>query len=113
MTSILAALVLFAFLGHISHTMNLKIEDIPIEGITLAFVAYPALLTQLPGSNLWSILFFLMLITVGLDSVFGSVDYITAFVEQEFPVVRRKYRKSTRVLIVCFLGFLGGLLFCL
>jgi len=79
-TSILSSLVLFSFLGHISFEMGLKVEDVPLEGITLAFVAYPSLLTQLPGSNLWAILFFLMLVIIGVDSMFGSVDYLSAFI---------------------------------
>ena len=44
-TSILASLVLFSFLGHISQEMGLAVEDVPLEGITLAFVVYPSLLT--------------------------------------------------------------------
>jgi SNF family Na+-dependent transporter len=44
-TSMLAAVVLFTFLGHISKQLGIDINDIPIDGIELAFVAYPALLT--------------------------------------------------------------------
>lgn len=111
-TSILAALVLFSFLGHISYEMGLKVEDVPLEGITLAFVAYPSLLTQLPGSNLWAIMFFLMLIIIGIDSVFGSVDYLSAFVAAEFPILKQKFKKPTIVFFICGVGFLGGLMFC-
>jgi SNF family Na+-dependent transporter len=79
-TSILAALVLFSFLGHMSYKFKIDIDDIPIKGLDLAFVAYPALLTQLPGSNFWAVLFFVMLVTVGIDSLFGNVDTVISII---------------------------------
>lgn len=63
-TSLFAACVLFSFLGHVSTTMGISIEEIDIEGIELTFVAYPAMLSLLPGSNIWAVLFFIMMVVV-------------------------------------------------
>ena len=37
-------------------------------GVSLAFIVFPAAVAQIPLSQLWSIFFFFMLITLGMDS---------------------------------------------
>ena len=37
-------------------------------GPGLVFIVYPAGIAEMPVSTLWAILFFLMLLTIGLDS---------------------------------------------
>ena len=106
-------MVLFTFLGHVSHKLDISIEDIDIEGIELAFVAYPAMLSMLPGSNIWAVIFFLMLIVIGIDSIFATFDFVMSFLLSEYPVIGQKLKKEYFSLIIVLANFFVGLIFCL
>lgn len=44
------------------------VKDVATEGPGLVFVVYPAAIATMPGSTFWALIFFMMLLTLGLDS---------------------------------------------
>ena len=108
LTSIFAGFIIFAVLGNISHSLHngsASREEFDLmmrhnetrgywEGPGLAYIAYPMTLQGTsPGvPQLWSFLFFLMLIALGLDNTFVFVDTISTAIEENFKCVRRNNR---------------------
>lgn len=51
-----------------AHSAKMPIQEVATEGPGLVFVVYPAAIATMPGSIFWALIFFMMLLTLGLDS---------------------------------------------
>ncbi|NXN76689.1 SC6A7 protein, partial [Himantopus himantopus] len=109
-TSFFAGFAIFSVLGHMAWKKQVPVGSVAASGPGLAFVAYPEALSLLPGSPFWSVLFFLMLFTLGVDTLFGNIEGITTAILDEFPALRDWRRKVALLGVLCTSFYLLGLL---
>eukprot|EP00112_Aurelia_sp_Birch-Aquarium-sp1_P025501 Seg850.3 transcript_id=Seg850.3/GoldUCD/mRNA.D3Y31 product="Sodium- and chloride-dependent GABA transporter 1" protein_id=Seg850.3/GoldUCD/D3Y31 len=109
-TSIFAGFVIFSVIGAMSEQLQVDIEKVASSGPGLAFIAYPEGIAQMPVSPLWAILFFLMLLTLGLDSEFAMIECVVTGLSDEYPKILRKY-KEWFILAMSVSCYLIGLAF--
>ncbi|ESO12936.1 hypothetical protein HELRODRAFT_159526 [Helobdella robusta] len=107
---IFAGLVVFSFLGFMAQTMGVSVDQVVDSGPGLVFIVCPDAVTRMPVSSLWSIFFFLMLLTLGIDTQFTNMETIMTSTLDQFPFLRR--HKTWVVLGVCVVLFLLGLPLC-
>ncbi|XP_046582686.1 sodium- and chloride-dependent glycine transporter 2-like isoform X3 [Haliotis rubra] len=78
-----------------------------VSGPGLGFVIYPEALAQLPLPQLWSFIFFAMLILLAMDSLFSHVETFMAAIMDEYPSLLR-WRVPINA-AYCLVSFLAGL----
>jgi len=70
----------------------------------------PKAISLMPVSTLWAILFFIMLILLGLDSQFIETEgFITSFVDLFPGTLRRGYNREIFIAITCIASYFIGL----
>ncbi|CAD5113084.1 DgyrCDS2274 [Dimorphilus gyrociliatus] len=111
LTSFFAGFVIFSFIGFLARETEQEVEDVATSGIGLAFTVYTYAVTLMPVEGLWAVLFFLMLITLGLDSEFALVETVTTSIIDQWESSLRP-KKSLVIFITCVVFFLLGLPMC-
>jgi len=119
-TSIFAGFVVFPILGYLAHELsevNPCIRDDDLSGLSsvglsgtgLAFVAFPIAIAHMPGGFFWALLFFVMLLCLGIDSEFATVEsFITVLTDAG---IGSALRRPVLAGVVCLVSYLLGLIF--
>ena len=109
-TSFLAGIAVFSILGYMATAQGVGIDKVVKAGPGLAFVVYPKAISLLPGGTfvqaIFGFLFFVMLLTLGIDSAFSLVEAIEASVSDKFKVAKKRF-----LITIAIIGYITGLLF--
>ncbi|MHC4493912.1 MAG: SLC5/6 family protein [Planctomycetota bacterium] len=98
--------------AYITSFANCGFSFLKATSFDLAFMTYPTAVENFPGGHFLQCLialgFFVMLLTLGVDSAFSIVEAVATAMYDKFRMQREKL-----VLLLCIGGFLLGLIFCL
>ncbi|KAI8432723.1 hypothetical protein MSG28_013684, partial [Choristoneura fumiferana] len=105
-TSFFSGFVIFTYLGFMSHKQGVPISSVATEGPGLVFQVYPEAVATLPGASIWAMLFFFMLIMLGLDSGMGGLEcVITGLLDQARASGAHWLRREHFTLLVVCVSF--------
>lgn len=105
-TAFIGGFAVFGTLGYYAQMSGQAVSDVLKGGVGLAFVTYPTIINTLPLPWLFGVLFFLMLLTLAVDSAFSLVESMASGLIDKFNWSHRK-----AILIVAGVGFAIGLIF--
>ncbi|XP_046373106.2 sodium- and chloride-dependent GABA transporter 3-like [Haliotis rufescens] len=94
----------FAIVGHVAYKSGVTVEAFESSGFNLGFIVFPEILTYLPLPQLWSVLTFVTLMTLEIDSMVPTVDILMEAFGDIFPTsARRRWLVVGGILLSNFL----------
>jgi len=110
LTGVFAGFAVFATIGFLSRELQEKVEVYAkSSGPGLAFITYPEAISHMPASPFFALIFFLMLLALGLGSQFALTDVPITSLTELFPRFRSK--RPLAVVITCAISYLISLPF--
>jgi len=106
-TSFFSSVVIFSILGYMAHSKGVEVGDVVKSGPGLAFLVYPEVVLTIAPSPLWAFLFFIMLLTLGIDSQFCGVESLMTGLVDNWPETLQPHRKKFTLGMVIFMFLLG------
>ncbi len=106
-TSFFAGFTVFSIVGYLAASQGISIQELGIAGPELIFITYPTAISLLPAAAiLFGTVFYIALLTFGIDSAFSMIEPMTASIQKKWNISKTK---STGLL--CIIGFLISLIF--
>ncbi len=105
--SIVAGFAVFTTLGYMASESGTSVSELAASGPSLAFIVFPKALSLIPLAPLFAVLFFMMLLTLAIDSAFSLVEAVTTVISDKYPHVR----KQSLSMYVCAAGFVSGIIY--
>lgn len=106
-TSFFAGFTVFSVVGYLAAAEGVGIDHLGIAGPYLIFVTYPTAISLLPvAAMVFGIMFYIALLTFGIDSAFSMIEPITSSLPGKWRI-----SKAKATAIICLLGFFISIIF--
>lgn len=92
---LLAGIGVFAALGFMAQANGVAVDEVATDGLGLAFIAFPTIISQAPAGALIGVLFFGSLVIAGLTSLVSVIEVVISAVRDKLDLSR-----ATAALIV-------------
>lgn len=103
--SVLSGIVMFSTMGGVG-----MLDSITESGIATAFIVYPQAIVNLTGSGvvnaIFGVIFYLMLVTLAIDSAFSIIEGVSASVADKFKLNPKRTTK-----VICLIAGIISLLY--
>ncbi|TNN86076.1 Sodium-dependent neutral amino acid transporter B(0)AT3 [Liparis tanakae] len=86
--------------------------DQSASGTGLAFIVFTEAVIEMPGSQIWAILFFVMLFSLGLSSMFGQIEGVLTPIK-DLKLLPKWIPHELISGAICLISFLTALIFTL
>ena len=85
---LLAGIGVFAALGFMAQAQGVAVDEVAAAGVGLAFIAFPAIISEAPAGALIGVLFFFSLVIAGLTSLISVAEVVISAVRDKFELTR-------------------------
>ncbi len=86
---LLAGIGVFAALGFMAQANGVAVDEVATDGLGLAFVAFPTIISEAPAGALIGVLFFASLVLAGVTSLISVIEVVVSAVRDKFELTRR------------------------
>ena len=83
-----------------AHNQGVEVEDVVNSGPGLVFITYPEVVLKMAGGSVWAVVFFSMLVIIGIDSEFCIVESLVTGIVDMYPETLR-FANLFKVLNLC------------
>uniref|UniRef100_A0AAQ4RRH0 Transporter n=1 Tax=Gasterosteus aculeatus aculeatus TaxID=481459 RepID=A0AAQ4RRH0_GASAC len=82
-----------------------------VEGTGLAFIVFTEAITKMPGSPVWSVLFFIMLLCLGISTLFGNIEGVVVPLKDLKLLPQKWPQEALTGIVTCAVAFIICILF--